>query len=153
NAVILIELSGGGATNGLTIAASAPYVTGIAINGFPGSGIEVVAGLGTIGLQLSGVFIGTDASGSIARPNGIGVHTTPGSTGLAVCDSSVGGRTLISGNLSFGVNLESGDLTRICNTYVGTNAAGNAALGNGNHGVQMNGTTNTHVLDNVISGN
>ena len=155
NAVILIELDGSGAgpVNGIEIGNSASNIAGIAIGGFNGSGIAVFAPLGTLGMQLSGVFIGTDATGTLARPNVNGVHTTPGSTGLGACDGSLGGRNLVSGNISSGIRLESGDFTFVCNTYIGTNASGNAALANGGIGIEATGTTRTQILGNVISGN
>ena len=88
NAVILIEINGqlSGYANGLVIQTDSVGIDGLAINGFAyGDGIQVIAGLGTPGFGLSGNFIGTDASGTIAKPNYVGVHTMPGATGFGAC--------------------------------------------------------------------
>ena len=130
------------------------HIAGVAIGGFTGVGILVEAPLGTPGLQLSGVFVGTDATGTVARPNGIGIHTDFGAAGLAICDAGPGGRNLVSGNAGDGILLHSGDFTIICNTYVGTNASGSVSLPNLSMGIEiLTSPTHTQIQGNVIAGN
>src|SRR5262249_35772276 len=66
----VIELNGaaaGPAADGLTLAAADTTVKGLAINNFAGAGV-VLQGAG--GDTLVADFIGTDPTGTVARPNG-----------------------------------------------------------------------------------
>ena len=161
--------------DGLVISAGGSTVRGLIINDFVadasvpnvilngqegpkgGKGIS----LGTAGGNtIVGNFIGTDASGGVARPNTFsGVRaTTAGNT--------IGGtsrpkdRNVISGN-NFGVFFQnagaSGNLLQ--GNYIGVNAAGSADLGNTKVGVQINFAPRNTIggtsdgAGNVISGN
>jgi parallel beta-helix repeat protein len=181
NAVIKIALNGSsisGTFDGLQIVAGSSTVRGLAIGGFKDAGIF----LGTAGGNtIEGNFLGTDASGNAAVPNGLVTVTQNGTTasGAAVISrspnnliggSSAASRNLISGNYSQGVRVDSQDGspangagTTIVNNLIGTNASGNAALANG---LAPNGGSGISVLvpnvtiggpsaalRNVISGN
>src|SRR5437667_145073 len=66
----LIELVGSaGATYGVVSSLS---VKGLAIGGFATAGI-LLTGSGAV---VEGCYLGTDASATIARPNGVGVYVT-----------------------------------------------------------------------------
>ena len=112
---------------------------------------------------IIGNYIGTDASGTAPIPNtsnGVGMMDGPQSN--RVGGSTAGERNIISGNGQDGVLLSI--LAPIGNTvsgnYIGTNAAGTAALPNGMHGVQIVGGAAQNIIGgstpgerNVISGN
>jgi parallel beta-helix repeat protein len=105
-----------------------------------------------------GNYIGTNAAGTAAVPNGGGVlidgdnNTIGGTTPPA--------RNLISGNSNEGVEIRSGgNGNTISGNYIGTNLAGTAALANVEGGVLIDNTANNTVggttagARNVISGN
>ena len=132
-----------------------------------GHGIEITSSGGP-GNTVLGNYIGTDAAGSGAVGNGgngllisAANSCIGGSIASAVCTSVSGGRNVISGNLSMGVELLDTGATAnvVVANYIGTNAAGTADLGNFVHGVFINGAPGntiggTSVLArNVISGN
>ena len=123
------------------------------ISGNSGDGVEIT-GAGSTNNVVEGNYIGTNAAGSAALANGTGVlilstHNTIGGTTSAT-------RNVISGNTSWGIDLESsGNL--VAGNFVGTNAAGNAPLPNGS-GILISASGNTiggtiAGASNVISGN
>jgi titin len=78
---------------------------------------------------IRGNFIGTNAAGTQAVGNRIGLN-------LAVPEATVGGtgvaaRNVISGNSTYGITVARGAYALIQGNYIGTDATGNAALGNG----------------------
>jgi len=111
----------------------------------------------TTGTVLNGNQIGTNAAGTAALPNAIGVLLTDGVTGVEV--GRAGGGNLISGNAGSGIQLEgaSGNLVR--GNLIGTNAAGASALGNTTGVLLQSGASNNTIGGlstgerNVISGN
>jgi Putative Ig domain len=157
NAVILIELSGAIAppgSSGLTIDADECGVRGLVINQFHADAIDI--GLNIIALDgiIEGNFIGTNATGTAALPNGGGVvlgsnqnNTIGGTTPAA--------RNLISGNIGDGVVL--GGSASVQGNFIGTDVTGSMALGNGQRGVTSGGGNliggDTAAAGNVISGN
>jgi hypothetical protein len=117
-------------------------------------------GVGATANLLQGNLIGTNADGTAALGNADdGVQITgPGNTvgaGLA------SGRNLISGNGGNGILINSSAATgnKVHGNLIGTNASGDAALGNGGNGVRIIGASNNTVgglvvgYRNIISGN
>jgi len=168
NAVLLIDLNGSmaGNANGLVITAGGSIVRGLVINDFSGN-VDSNSGDGLLLMTngadtIAGNFIGTDAAGQMAAPNGAaGVHiTSPSNTigGTAPVD-----RNVISGNGVFGnahgILVQSGgDATVVQGNFIGTTAAGSAALANG-EGVRFETAANNTVggtatgAGNLIAGN
>ena len=143
-------------------------VTNILIGGtLPGSG-NVISGNGT-GIRFDGstVFnnviagnsIGTDAAGTTARPNGVGIVLTNGAHDTTIGGITTAARNLISGNANYGVHLDNAGTGNVVRgNYIGTDATGTIALGNGLDGIlgYSSGTTIGGSLagaGNVISGN
>ncbi|WP_422928475.1 beta strand repeat-containing protein [Singulisphaera sp. PoT] len=165
NAILLIELNGSGATKvGLNISAGSSTVQGLIINRFPGNGIEL---RGNGGNTIIGNFIGTNAAGTAALPNG--------GSGISILDSptnTIGGavsasRNIISGNGTNGILVDLNDAKAsapatgsnsssnlIQNNYIGLNASATATLNNklGN-GVFINNSAGNQVVGNTVSGN
>ncbi len=145
NAALKIELNGtsaGGTARGLVITAGNCTIRGLVINRFRSSAIECSTNGSNV---ITGNFIGTNATGTSALGNGVGVIFNSGS------NNTVGGttpatRNVISGNMGTGVDLSTTD-TDIDNVvegnYIGVNASGTAALGNGDRGVFVKGSHNT----------
>lgn len=116
--------------------------------------------------QVVGNYIGTNASGTAAVPNfneGVGVTEASNNT---IGGLTAGAGNVVSGNDSVGIlisasSLPSGAATgnKIEGNYIGTNAAGTAALGNRGDGVYVLTATNNIVggvvpgARNIISGN
>ena len=130
------------------------------IAGNTGSGVVINAGAGaSLGAQILGNFIGTNASGAAGLGNTNGVFVTSVST---VTIGSVGaGRNVISGNTNAGIRVDAGNsLTslQIAGNYVGMAPNGTTPLGNTGTGVLLQGVaggsiSGTLVDRNVISGN
>ena len=157
--VLLIELDGANAGLGvsaLTITAGNSTVSGLVINRFSGVGIN----LNSASNLVAGNLIGTNAAGTAASGNDSqGIRIDSGSSNL------VGGITPEARNVISGNN-EGMEIRGVCDSnmvqgnFIGTNAAGTAAVGNISNGVRItNGPTKTTVggttaaARNVISGN
>jgi uncharacterized repeat protein (TIGR03803 family) len=126
------------------------------VAGQTGDGIRV-AGSNNV---VQGNFIGTDATGKLARGNYNNGLTLFGRNNL-VGGLTVGAGNLISGNGSTGLDINGTDATGniIQGNLIGTDATGTNALGNGNTAISIEyapanligGTT--PAARNVISGN
>jgi hypothetical protein len=99
------------------------------------SGIEIDAAAS--GIQIEGNYIGTDASGTAALPNGIGVR-------VLGANNEIGGVPLLAGNLISGnqnsaISLEGAAATgnTIRNDLIGFDATGLVTLKNGGAGVDV----------------
>ena len=115
--------------------------------------------------RVAGNFIGTDDDGEIAIPNGSGVlvmsvNNTVGTNGDGLSDDLE--QNVISGNSQHGIAVWA-DSTIIAGNFVGTNATGTAAIGNGIWGLRISASNNrvgtnadgmSDVFErNIISGN
>jgi CSLREA domain-containing protein len=140
----IIELNGSGSVaNGLIITAASSTVRGLIINRFSAEGI-LIQGAGATGNLVQGNYIGTNAAGAAALANTIGIRVDTNASGNVVGGTSAATRNVISGNSSAGVRL-GGSGNSVQGNYIGTNAAGNAALANGSRGIEMAGGTN-HII-------
>lgn len=157
----LIELSGaslpaGNTTTGLTIHAGGSTVRGLVINRFGGNAISLLSKGGN---TVRGNYIGTDATGAAAAPNG-GQGVLVQASGNVIGGVTALVRNVISGNTKNGIQLYTTAASRntIFGNYIGTNAAGTAAVANGKCGVSVASAGNTiggptAAYRNVISGN
>jgi CSLREA domain-containing protein len=111
---------------------------------------------GSTGNQVLGNYVGTNASGDQSVPNGIGILFF-GAHGNVIGGTVDGARNVISGNRD-GVSFAEGSTSNVVTgNYIGTNAAGNAVVGNSS-GVLLVSSSNTiggaqEGAGNVISGN
>ena len=151
----LIDLSGaeaGSAAAGLTLRYGNNTVKGLIIEGFSSYGIWLRFGNNNV---VTGNYIGTDASGTAASPNLIGVEVDQSG------DNTIGGaaaadHNLISGNQSYGID-GGGANNLITGNYIGTDLTGTVALPNST-GVRLSGFDNTvggmeSGAGNLVSGN
>jgi len=170
NAVLLIEINGNGTFRPLSNAGGCflleggqNTIRGLVINRCGGAGIEIGTSLVT-GDVIEGDFIGTDPTGTIALGNGRpGVYLGNGTSGYqeTVGGSSAAARNVISGNTIAGIELHSKGHS-VSGNFIGTNAAGTAAIPNqvgvyvddgvGSTGPPFNPGV-TLLAGNVISGN
>ena len=104
-------------------------------------GIEITDA-GTAHNVVKGTYVGTNAAGTAAFPNGShGVLITLGVSYNTVGGTTSAARDVISGNTYNGVAF-SGSSTEynvVEGDYIGTNAAGTAAVGNSANGVFFSG--------------
>ena len=156
----VIELDGslaGASAAGLTITVGPSTVRGLVINRFAHNGMVITGGENTI----VGNYIGTDITGTLARPNvehGIYIFNAPNTR---IGGTGAGDRNVISGNQNSGIFID-GLLAAgavIQGNFIGTDAAGMAALGNGGNGIWVEDTPNiviggtTPAERNIISAN
>ena len=132
----------GGAQN--TVGGSGPGEGNVISGGGVGVGI---LGSGTDGNVVKGNFIGTNASGTAAVPNSVGVQIGSGAQGNIIGGSGSGEGNVISGNLSEGVRiLDFGTSNNVLKgNYIGTDASGTAAVPNGTRGVWISGRQNNTI--------
>ncbi len=161
-------------TIGGTISRDRNVISGNALNGI---GITAQVGGNASNNVISGNYVGTNATGTAALPNGgdgilinhadaggpaiaanntIGgtLNTTPGGACTGACN-------LVSGNIANGMGLWHGGVSgsHVYGNYVGINVTGTAAIANGNIGIEVNEAPNntiggtTPAARNVFSGN
>jgi len=124
------------------------------ISGNSGHGV-LISGSTSTGNTLHGNYIGTDATGTAALGNGNNGVTV----GDNATNNTIGGTTAGAGNVISGNKVEGVFFTQVSGSnlvqgnYIGTKAAGSAALGNGQNGVKILGSPNITVARNIISGN
>ena len=165
NPLLLVTVGGVGRPVSVS---TSPRFAGNVVSGNTGSGVRLID-TGTSGNKLSGNYIGTDSTGTAARPNNVGVRVLSGASGSLVGNSSPGGRNVISGNTTQGVEVVGAAGTVIRGNWIGLNSAGTGQLGNVSDGVLVStGATGTVIggltgfpaapapgtgQGNVISGN
>src|SRR5439155_199601 len=110
------------------------------ISGNTGDGIDIVSGPSTI----QGNYIGTNAAGTSAVGNtGDGVKISDSGGSCTIGGTSAGAGNLISGNTNHGIEIRSANGgNQVQGNFIGTNAAGTAALANSSGVVLQNGTQN-----------
>jgi titin len=141
--------------NALVVTSGGTTVRGLAIGGF---GAAIVIDRGTGGNLIVGDYIGTDASGTVARGNGTGIFISDLSNNR-IGGTSAADRNVISGNGDGIVTLVHTINNIIQGNYIGTDASGTLPLGNYNGIVFLSGF-NTNLVGgsspgagNVIAAN
>jgi hypothetical protein len=139
-----IEISGGGTVDGdgLLIISCNDEIANLAINSFQRNGLSVIGTPETSacpkysGSTLHGLFIGTDPTGSQARPNarGIGISVPNGTTFNSVLGGTIIAGCVISGNTRSGIFGLSG-LLNVSNNRIGVKAHSDDPLPNGASGI------------------
>ncbi len=149
--IALIRGASNAVIGGDRSAGTAPLGQGNLIGNNNRAGIWL-EGAGTTGNQVLGNYIGTDVTGTSPLGNGeIGVGIGSGANNNVIGGDTPAARNLISGNGKAGVWLQSADTTgnQVVGNYIGTDASGTSALGNGIAGVFIR----LDASDNVIGGN
>lgn len=120
------------------------WTTGIELRGHSGNAVK-------------GSYIGTGGSAAQANDTGVLINGSPSST---VGGTSAPARNVISGNTTAGIELSDTTKDAVEGNYIGTNAAGTAALPNGTAGVSIDSSSASDTIGgtttgarNVISGN
>jgi hypothetical protein len=153
NAVLLIEIDGSmaGDTDGILIehitnVGASTTIRGLIINRFANN-LRAGIRINDYGKNfIEGNFIGTDASGTAARPNHDGITTEFLAAGNHIGGTDFAARNLISGNANRGIVLDTND-NIVEGNLIGTDRTGAVALGNGAGIVLF-----SFAADNVIGG-
>ncbi len=131
-----------------------------------GTAIGVIVEAGGDDNLVEGNYVGTNATGTAALPNGTGIAIEGGTgntIGGATSVPGTGAGNVISGNADDGLDTDPGSVqTIVLGNIIGLDAAGTAALENGSstngNGISLNGSSDmiggTAAGDsNIISGN
>jgi hypothetical protein len=125
--------------------------TNVTIGGTSAAARNVISGNSLAGILLNSVsagnviegnFIGTNAAGSAALANNLGIEVDTSNNTIG--GSVSGARNVISGNSGDGIffnNTATNDLVQ--GNFIGLSAAGSSGLGNGGNGVEVQTTNNT----------
>ncbi|MES2356469.1 MAG: DUF4347 domain-containing protein [Pseudomonadota bacterium] len=155
----------GNEVNGVDIVTTNNSIIGSAVAG----GGNLISGNTTYGIRIhistnnlsvQGNYIGLNATGTSAIANGTGIESTSNAYNVTIGGTTAAERNVISGNTNRGIFL-AGSSTgfNIKGNYVGLNATGSAAVGNGGDGVRLNGADGNTIggtavgAGNIISGN
>jgi hypothetical protein len=141
-------IGGAAAGDGNVISGNAQF--GVIIDGSPRN-------------TVAGDFIGTDATGKLRLGNGkVGVLVVNASAGNTIGGTTAAARDVISANGEDGVQIDFAGATAnvVEGDYIGVDATGHAALGNGSNGVLIQGGAarntiggTTAAARDVLSGN
>ncbi len=155
-----VEINGAGTaanTDGLSLTGGGSTVRGLVVNRFTRQGIVAQTAGGN---TIAGNYIGVNATGTADLGNGgNGIALSIGNNtigGLTVAD-----RNVISGNDVAGILFITAPTTNnfVLGNYIGTNAAGTAAIGNTTHGINIASAPGNTIggtavgAGNLISGN
>ena len=160
-----IEIHGSGSPSysGIAITSANNTIKGMTIGGFsvnPYAGIHI-SGASATGNTISGNYLGVNATGTAANANYNGIVLATNAHSNTIGGTTPAERNVISGNSNRGISISGTNSHTIKGNYIGVNALGTAAIGNG-AGLEISamiGGTNsiiggTDVADrNVISGN
>lgn len=164
NGTLLSAPAGG---NGLTIRSANNRVRSLVINGFRSEGCcegghgILIDGVAATGNVITGCYLGTNATGSLAIPNDMtGVSISGSATSNRVGGTSPADRNVISGNTGAGMSITA-EANLVQGNFIGTDRTGSFAIGGGAGGgvaVDIAGDNNTiggpsSGARNIISGN
>ncbi len=136
--IVLDGVSAGGGAIGLQVNGGNSTVRGLVIDRFSLDGIR----LSTNGANtIAGNYIGIDATGTLARGNGTGLRVILNSNNNVIGGTAVADRNVISGGTNISISGPSGTL--IEGNYIGTNAAGTAAIAGNSYSIDVAGTNTT----------
>lgn len=130
-----IEIEGPGNKIGGAVAVARNVISGNTYNGIAISR----SGGAAPGNIIRGNYIGTNETGTAALPNGqSGIIVYPNATDTVIGGTVAGTRNVISGNGWRGIDSGTAGIM-IQGNFIGTNAAGNAAIPNGAGGIFIDG--------------
>jgi len=155
----IIELDGsnaGNSANGLYITAGNSTVKGLVINRFSYSGIRLETNGNNV---IAGNYIGLDSAGTTSLPIGGACVYVP-TSGNTIGGTTPAERNVLSGVTNRGIYFDGSNATGnlVKGNYIGTDATGNAGIGNSSGITFYNASGNTvggttAAERNIISGN
>ena len=133
NGVRILDNSSSNTIGGTTAFARNIISGNAVISAGGGAGVEIENS--STGNVVEGDYIGTNAAGTAAISNGQGLVVEEGASGNTIGGTTASTRNIISGNRRNGVVIGGGIQNVVSGNFIGINAAGSAALGNGKYGV------------------
>lgn len=114
----------------------------------------------TDNVLVGGNYIGIDKTGNVGLNStfiGVAVYNATGTNYIGYKDDATNTnashfRNVISGNGTDGIRISNSDNQVVAGNYIGTNATGLAAIGNGNFGVQLLGAVNNNIIGTNSNG-
>jgi len=149
NAFAGIEIDAGasGNTIGGTTAAARNLISGNTSQGV------FIQNAGTNGNIVEGNWIGLNAAGTAALPNGFaGVEIYNGAQSNTIGGTVAGAGNVISGNTNQGVAIHVANGNTVQGNLVGTNPAGTAAIPNAYAGVEIFGGAQSNTIGGKVAG-
>jgi hypothetical protein len=157
----LVQLSGVNLTSnvdGLLLQAGGCTVRGLVVSQFPRDGIRL---LGPTGSVIQGNYLGTDATGAGAAPNGEAGVFINNSPGNLIGGPGASNANVLSGNTQWGLCISNSGASNnvVEGNFIGLSVTGSASLGNGGDGVSIFGAPGNLIGGvsssdrNFISGN
>lgn len=113
------------------------------ISGNFGNGVHMASGASNNLVQ--GNYIGVNAAGTAALPNETGVLIFNNSPNNTIGGSTASARNVISGNRNGGISIDSSNSNVVQGNFIGTNAAGDAAINNTSDNLKVANSNNTLV--------
>lgn len=145
-----VALDGGGTVEvGLMLTGAETTVRGLAVGGFTQVGL-VISGQAATDNQIEGCYLGVALDGETPFPNTNGLLIREGASGNLITGS------VLSGNVFDGLFIlgEGTDNNTVEDSFIGTDAGGSLAVGNGQGGVLIaNGASNNELRRSVVSAN
>src|SRR5215217_2681911 len=111
------------------------------ISGNFGNGVHMA--LGASNNLVQGNYIGVNAAGTAALPNETGIVVFNKAPNNTVGGSTAAHKNVISGNRSNGILIDSSNSIVIQGNFIGTNAAGDAAINNQGENIRIASGSNT----------
>lgn len=111
------------------------------ISGNFGNGVHIASSASNNIVQ--GNYIGVNAAGTAAVPNENGIALFNNAPNNTLGGSTATARNVISGNRNTGIAINSSNATVIQGNYIGTNAAGDAAVNNVAGDLRLSDSSNT----------
>ena len=99
--------------------------------------------LGASNNLVQGNYIGVNAAGTAALPNESGIVFFNNAPNNTVGGSTVAHKNVVSGNRNLGIAIESSNSNVVQGNFIGTNAAGNAAISNTFGNIRVFDSSNT----------
>jgi hypothetical protein len=144
----------GGTAQNIVIGGPQPTFNIIPRNAIASNGNNGVAIVGTANnITVSHSYIGTDITGAAARGNTHdGVLLGPGTYSNTIGSTDPSLLTVISGNLSNGIEMRGTHNNTVIGSYIGTEVDGSSALGNGANGVYITSNSNDNLVGSTSAG-
>jgi hypothetical protein len=135
---------------GVLITGAGALVIGSLISGNT-TAIEVTAS--GVGSSIYNNKIGLSPSGTTAVPNGTGVIVNGNGSSAALTIGINGLPNIIAGNTGAAIRIQSFNSVTITGNYIGVADYTGRAMGNGGNGIELAGSNNSSITENLIENN
>ena len=99
--------------------------------------------LGASNNVVQGNYIGVNAAGTAALPNDTGIVLFNNAPNNTIGGSTAAHKNVVSGNRNIGISIESSNSNVVQGNFIGTNAAGDAAINNVSQNFRVSDSSNT----------